>query len=280
MNLGNKIFLYWFEKKKCFFLLVGILILGLLLKILCLSLEPVLSRDSCSYLLFARAWFNSGDFQSVIELRGQNQTQIPPLFLYMIKCLMHIGFSAETAGIGINLVLGTFSPLLVYAIAFETIKRRDVALCAALLAAVNPTLDMFSSEAQRDMVYLFFSGVAILLLVAGIRWRSMKCWVGAGFACACAVLTRAEALECLPIVLFALLVLGIGKHLPWKRCALSGCSFVLSFAVGIFLLSSLMGMNGFLIANYGKYINGKTDTVKQQIAQSLEDAPFEPGNPR
>lgn len=184
---------------------------------------------------------------------------------------MYTGLSAEFAGVWLNLTLGTFTPLLVYGIAYETIQRKDISICSALLIAVNPSMNALSVEIQRDMIYLFFAGVTMWLLVAGVRRQKWYFWFCAGFSCSCAMLTRFETLEFLLIVPLSLLLLFAGKFYSWKKVLCYTGLFFLSFFGFIFTLSSLMQTQNYLFRNYMQYYHTKMSNVKNQFNSDLKE---------
>lgn len=247
------------------FWLIAILLLSLTLKLLCRYFEPTVSRDGCLYLRLIQAWYDTGNFQGL--LKDFPGMWLPPLPLYLMKCLMELGLSAEAAGVALNIALGTLTPLWTCGIAWEITQKRNVALCAALLAAVNPSLNELAIQVQRDMIYLSLIGAALWLIAAGIRRERWWLWLCAGILCGCAMLTRFETLEMIVIVPAALLFLCCAGYLPWKRGSLYGTLFFLCFAGSVWLLSALMQTQDYLFKNYEQYYQGKLDGVKKKFEQ-------------
>ena len=182
-----------------------ILLCGFLLKIAGLLLEPTLSRDGALYVQLIQIWSDSNDFNAVLQ--HWERYWIPPFYLYCAKCLMYFGLTAEQAGIGINLVLGTFAPLIGFGIAFEVTRNRIIALCSALLLAMHPALNELSVQVQRDMIFLFLSGSAVWSICAGIRRKKWYFWVLGGILFSMSFLTRYETAEFLLLTAVALTIL-------------------------------------------------------------------------
>ena len=249
--------------------LAGILLLSFLLKLLCWHWDPTVSRDGCLYIHISRIWYETGSFQGVID--AWKGFWLPPLFLYLIKSLMYTGLSAELAGVWLNLTLGTFTPLLVYGIAYETTQRKDISLCSALVAAVIPSMNALSIEVQRDMIYLFFAGLTLWLLTAGVRRQKWYFWCCAGFSCSCAFLTRFETLEFLVIVPLSLLLLFIGKFCSWKKVLRYAGLFLISVFGFTSALSCLMQTQDYLFDNYKRYFQGKMIVVKDQVMHDFTE---------
>ena len=241
--------------------LTGILLISLLLKLLCWHFDPTVSRDGCLYIYLSQIWYETGSFQGVLD--AWKWFWLPPLPLYLIKSLMYTGLSAELAGVWLNLILGTFTSLLIYGIAFETTQRKDISLCSALLAAVNPSMNALSAEVQRDMIYLFFAGLTLWLLVAAVRRQKWYFWFCAGLPCCCAMMTRFETLEFLVIVPLSLLILFIEKFYSWKKATCCAILFFLSFSGLFFALSTLMQTQDYLFRNYVQYYQAKISEKKQ-----------------
>lgn len=253
------------------FWLTGILLFSFLLKLLYWQLDLTVSRDGCNYILLARIWYDSGNFRGIID--ESSSFFSPPLFIYLMKCLMNLGISAETAGVCINLFLGTFTPLIAYGIAYEITQSRKVSVCSAFLTVVNPSMNALSVKVQRDMIYLFLAGVTIWLLLAGIRRMKWGYWLSAGLVCASAVLTRFEAMEFLLIAPIAPLILFIGKYCDWRKSICFAGIFFLSFAGGIFALSTLMHTNDYLFSNYERFFQLKMSRLEKPFSPESEMGP-------
>ena len=225
--------------------------LSLFLSLFCWNLEPTVSRDGLLYLELVQVWHDHGSFQAVLEYWPQ--FWIPPFLLYLMKLLTDCGIPAEAAGVGLNIAMGCCLPLIVYGIAMEITGKRNIALCSALLTALNPSMIELAIEVQRDMIYLFFCGLLIYFLACGIRRQKWFYWVFAGVFFACSFLTRYETLEFIPLIAFYFLFLLIAKYMSWKKLLINASVFLASMAAVFFLLIHTMGVQEHLFGSYQKY---------------------------
>ena len=248
------------KRGKCFWLQTGILFINFFLKLFSFFLDPVISRDGSSYIRFSQIWFDTGSFQLASnEFRG---VHLPPLPLYLIKSLMHLfGLPAEVFGVSLNLILGTFTPLIAYKIAYEVTHTKNIALGSAFLLAVNPSMNAFAHEVQRDMIYLFFIGLLLWLIIAGIRRQKGEYWLFGGIACSCAILTRFETLEFLGLVPLVLFLQCIRKYCSWKKGFCYAGLFFLSLFGSILFLSFLMQTQEYLFPNYENFFQSKIKKI-------------------
>jgi len=258
----------WSRSRLFFLLIIAVFALSFLMKLLSYHLDPIITRDGYTYIKLAESWYDTGVYPDTMFNGYSNW--VPPFYLFLMKSLMSFGFSAEMAGIWINLVLGSFIPLLAYGIAYEIIQRQDIAICTALLTAVNPSMNELAVGIQRDIVYLFFSGVIIWSLSAGIHSLKWRYWFGAGLACGCAVLTRFEALEFLVIVSIIFFCLCGTKQRSWKRILCWAATFSLSFCGSLLFLSSLMRTQDFILSSYKQYFYEKITKMENQIQTGWE----------
>ena len=225
--------------------------LSLFLSLFCWNLEPTVSRDGLLYLELVQVWHDHGSFQAVLEYWPR--FWIPPFPLYLMKLLTDCGIPAEAAGVGLNIAMGCCLPLIVYGIAMEITGKRNIALCSALLTALNPSMIELAIEVQRDMIYLFFCGLLIYFLACGIHRQKWFYWVFAGVFFACSFLTRYETLEFVPLIAFYFLFLLIAKYMSWKKLLINASVFLASMAAVFFLLIHTMGVQEHLFGSYQKY---------------------------
>ena len=178
---------------------------------------------------------------------------------------MHTGLSAENAGVALSLFLSTFIPLFAYGIAYAFSRRRDIAVCSALLIAFNPNITKLAVQVQRDMLYLFFAGMALWLFSLGIKRKKYAPWFGMGFAVGCAVLTRYESLEFLVAAFILFLFFYITKNNTFKQTSLFATVFFLSFLITLSSLSILIGDNNRFIDNYEAFICDRITRVQKHF---------------
>ena len=234
------------RQEKFNYILLLFVLLSISLLVICYLLEPTLSRDSIFYLELVQELDNG-------KVDPVQKNRLPPFLLYLMKLLTDCGIPAEAAGVGLNIVMGCCLPLIVYGIAMEITGKRKIALCSALLTALNPSMIELAIEVQRDMIYLFFCGLLIYFLACGIRRQRCFYWVFAGVFFACSFLTRYETLEFVPLIAFYFLFLLITKYMPWKKLLINASVFLASMAAVFFLLIHTMGVQEHLFGSYQKY---------------------------
>lgn len=247
------------EQKKIYGCVAGCSIMLLLLALITLYFEPTISRDGTFYLKYVGIWQENGCFQAIKD--QYNDFRVPPFYLWLIKCLIDIGFAPEVAGRGISLIGGMTVPLCVYLIAQEVQKDKRVSLTAALLLAVNPTIINYSIEIQRDMFYFSLFGWTIYFCLRGILRNEIWSWIPAGILFGCSVLTRYETLELLPILLFAFLLYAVNKKIGWKRFFSQSAVMACSCFISIVLLIYVMGIEEYILNYYRLYFSMKFDAI-------------------
>ncbi len=235
--------------------LSGICFLMLGLCLVARLAEPMISRDGALYLELVRVWHENGDFQAVLEYwKGY---WIPPLYLYAVQLIMYCGCSAEFAGIGINILLGCSLPVICYFIALEIGMSRKIALCSALLTALNPVIIGLVIEPQRESLYLFFCGLLIYFIIRGLKRMEWRCFIIAGICGGCSFLTRYETLEMIPLFILAVTACIIANWRNWKKYVLYMLIFFAFAGTSFWGLIHVMGVQGHLTRYYEQYYQGK-----------------------
>ncbi len=240
----------------------------LLMFVCCVSLyflEPGISRDGCLYLRLIRVWYEGGDFQAVLD--HWEEMWIPPFHLYAARLLMYCGCSVEFASVGLNMVFCSFLPVIVYGIAKEICGDIRISLSAALLTALNPSLIDLAIEPQREIFYLFFSGLVIYTVIYGIKHEKWYAFFPAGIFWALSFLTRYESLEMLPLCIFVICVSVCGNWKLWKKNLLYLLIFCVSCGGAFTALIYGMGVQTHLIQSYEKYYEGKFNLLKSHYQE-------------
>lgn len=250
--------------------LIIILLLSLSLKLLCRHFNPMLSRDSGLYVRLIREWYEYGNFCGLAEW---DKFYFPPLPLFLAKTLMGLHLSAETAGILLNLTLGTFTPLLTAGIAYEITRKKHPAVFSALLTAVAPAINHLSADVLREIPYFFFSGLALWFTAKGIRQKKWYWWPMAAIAVACAVFSRFEAIEFLLLIPLSLVCLRIARHFSWKQVLGYGSIFFLSFFIFVFSMLCFMRKQNALLPDYKNYYQTRWHSWSEKIQPVLKGAP-------
>lgn len=244
-------------------LLFLIFIFSLLLKIFFFSLEPLASTDGCLYVFIIQKWHELGSYEAAIQC-FPGTGWLPPLPFWLIKSFMIFGVSATTAGFVWVFVLGAALAVVAFGIAYEITQNKKIAVAAALLFALHPSVNEIGSEIQRDIFYLFFVGCTIWFACIAIRRKKWYLWAVAAIPCGASLRCRFETFELLPLVIFVLFLLAIMKRISWRKAMASCVAFFVTLVIAVLLLSAVMGTNNFLKESYCKYFAGKWNKVFPQ----------------
>lgn len=250
----NKI-ISFFIKHQLWTLLIAWAI-GLGLKILLWYMEPSVGRDGAFYLRLVQDWYDTGIAPSGI---------IPPMLFCLVRSIMFLGLDAETAGLIVNIGLGSLLTFVAWGIAYESTHNKKIAIATAVFAALHPSFTALSAGVQREIPYLFSAGVSIWFAIAALQRKKWFLWCGSGIFLASSALTRHESLELLPIYLFAIIVFVFNRKFSWQQCLLNICCLLMSsaiFTLGFFHLYD----GGKFIDFYVKYsLNRFELIVKRQF---------------
>ena len=254
------------SKHKYLLMSIGCFATFLLLALLSFRMEPTISRDGVMYLDLSQVWAETGSFEGLLE-HSPYSWKIPPLPLYLMKLLIDCGLSPAVAGVGLNIIMGSVLPLIVYKIGRLLFEDRRISLVTAFMMAVNPSMIEFAIEPQRDMIYLFFCGWFIYFIIKGLKQDSLVSFCGAGVFFALSMMTRYETLEMIPLFFFALLFCGIRKYLKWKRILLHITASVIIAGAVILSLTYLMGVEDHIFHSYQKYYQEKYDSYEKKFIE-------------
>lgn len=187
---------------------VGLFVVALAIRLISLSLEPQIPRDSVLYLGVAEGWFRGGTLDSLLDawarLAPGTSFYPPPLFFYLVRLGMSCGLNAESAGKAISVFTGSLVPVMVYLAVCEWTPDRRIRYGAALLALFHPGLVDFSRVPLRDGLGEFLISVLVWQFSRMLSCDRKRDWIVAGAVWCAAVLTRYENWEFL-IILFGIL---------------------------------------------------------------------------
>lgn len=241
----------WFK-----YLFGGEYFLFLSLTLLQKWLSPVISRDAALYLAKALAWHDAGSYEKMLQLQPEQQW-IPAFPLFLIKIFIDYGISPEIAGTGISMLMGSTLPLLTYLLAQEIQHDKRISIAASILILFNPSMIKLASEIQRDMMYLIFCGWGIFFALKGFLKKVIWPWIPAGVLSACAILTRYETFEMLPVLVLASLVFILKKELSWKKICQQMLVFTIFLSMTLTGLIYTMRLQNYIFTTYSKYLTQK-----------------------
>lgn len=175
----------------------GILVISYVLRLFYTLYYPVLSRDSYTYInIIERTRVISNiDFQESVY----------PLFFFLYR-LPGLLFNQGTvyAGRAINIVLGTLTVYFIIALSRQISSNRFIWVTSGLIASTYPNLVHYSSQIQRDCLYLFFCSILLLFAIKFILRNRVRYIAYLAFISGCCLLTRHESLELLPFIFLVL----------------------------------------------------------------------------
>lgn len=274
------------QKQTDFFLLIDsktqTIILLTLITFLCAggclfyyTIFPEQGRDASLYVRFIAQW-HKGGFEEVLRNWPVGFTfWIPPLYFYISQFFMGLGLSAEAAGVLVSMLCGIAVPAIVYGIAYEVTQKKNIAIAAALLTAVNPVLIELACTVQRDMPYFCFCSLACYFFCAGIRRGKWYFYFSSGLIFAFSFLTRYETLELLPLFFFYFLIACILKYDKWKNLLRNGVLFLIGIILsGMMLLWAMDSANSTMTKMYKFYFTHKYTLWKSlYFTQEKQDEP-------
>lgn len=247
-------------RKTDFALLSGIVLLAALLVFLQRVMEPEMGRDSCYYLRLVEQWHHGG-FNGVLKVLPD--FWFPPLHLYVTTLFTFTGLSPENSAVAFGMICAVLLPLVSCAIAYEMFRDRRIALGAALLTAVNPSVIEMAVQAQRDVPYLLSAGVCLYLLISAIRRKGWLRWIGAGAAFAVALLIRYETAEFLPLLGIYFVTALCKKQEKWYVIVRNLFIFALSGVVFAVILLYVSGTLSYMAGSYCRYFTNQIKAVQK-----------------
>ena len=179
--------------------------LAWVLRLIIHGMDSMISRDGVIYLNMIQCWHDSGSYEGMLESLDVpysysfDYEDIPSLFFFLAQLVMDLGYTSFTATFLLNLFFGCSLPLLGYGMARFVFRQRWKAFASGLLFVVHPFFVSVSIQPQRDVGYLFFSGLTVLFAMYALFKHYPSFWTICGICIALACMIRIEALEFLAI---------------------------------------------------------------------------------
>ena len=183
-------------------LLILIVLLGIALRITRALEMNRYDVDCYTYFNMAINWAKYG--AEYAYQYGVNYC--PPLLPWLMSVGYKFGFRPETTGTFLGILLGSMIPLCMFYIANILFRRPDLALLAAFLGAIHPSLVRISARCLRDSLYIPFVAIALICAVSAIKNKSLFKWCLFSVVAALACLTRYEGQE---LIIFFLIWLFV-----------------------------------------------------------------------
>lgn len=196
------------------------------------SWVPYGERDSIRYLTGAIRWAEQGHYDLFV---------FPPLPCFLMKVLIQMGFSPDTAGRIYSFLPQLFIPLASYILALRLTGNRRLARYTGIMLIFHPLLIKFSIEPLRESVHVL---LILLILISGhaalktqklLPWLSCALFTALGWCC------RFETLEFVALAFIALFILLLQKR--YKFCK-AVCHFGAYFLCTVALWALLIVATG------------------------------------
>ena len=230
---GNK------KKFSFVFVVVGIYLVSLGVRVFKLIVDPILLRDSAAYLAISEQWFESKSYLQIIT----EGFVFPPLPCYSIVKLMEMGFSSEIAGRSLSLFLGSLIPVLVYIYISTISKKTVIRIIFVSIIVLHPSFIAYSIQPLRENYYLFFLAISIIAATKAIKYKRALEWGMCGIATAIAFFCRYEALELLIIYPTIIFILFLKRAICLKKTLGYISLFFISNVILFFVLLSITNYN-------------------------------------
>ena len=241
------------DHKGRFFITVGwIIVLGYALRLFHTVYYYTLSRDSYTYV-------------NIIEQDGavldlDVQESIFPLFVWIYRIPHYLLPDSLNAYRGLSLAFGLTTIYVIICITRQIIDNRIAWISSGLLAATEPRLVHYSSQIQRESLYLLFCSLILLFAIKYMirqNWRNLtllSCVWG------CSPLIRHESVEFIPFIILGIYIANINKPLSRRFLCIFlwfGVSIVVAFSV-----LSLIDPTNVFIRFYSNRIYGVLVSIK------------------
>ncbi len=219
---------------------------SMFVRIIYYIINPVISRDSASYMYYA------------LKIDPAYNPHLFVPFYQMI--LTQIGYFASSRyfclfAIAMNIILGSATAIMLYLLTRLFFSWR-ISFFSALLYSIHPTYVRLSVQIQREMIYILFGMfffLSLCLIIKDIRFsikRSFCC----GLFCGLSAVSRIEGLEFI-LVFIAVLFICFFESFSWKNLFFLINSFIVfliafSFVVIIVFYYSDLDMSNFIFLIY------------------------------
>jgi len=187
---------------------------ALLLRLVFILRFPGVVTDSFVYGDIAKNWLQHGIYGlSGTQEISPTYIRLPgyPAFLALIFSIA--GMEHYRAVLFVQIFVDLASCFLCADIARRLISSR-AAKAAFVLACLCPFLADYSAAALTETLEVFFTALTFDLAIHGLQLRSMRYWVGAGAACAAAILLRPDGVLLVIAIEIYLFAMAITKLKP------------------------------------------------------------------
>ena len=232
---------------------VLIYLIALLVRMTKMVLDPTLTRDGATYLIWVENWIDTGSFFFSFFHRDD---MVPPFSLWTIKVLTQsTGLNVEIAGRSISMFIGSMFPVIGFLFVLRLCRNIRIALLTAFLLIFQPDMVLYSSQPMRESCYVFFTGILLFALMEAIRESTVFKWMLCGVFLALSACCRFEALEFIAIIPAILAILFLFKKIRLKEMVLNASMFFLVFILSSVLLLGCADYDSRLIGRLMFFVN-------------------------
>lgn len=196
--------------KKDIFFSAFIFFIALIVRIVWIYFSPAIPKSDFSAYHYSAFRLLSG------EMYWADEHLFPvgyPLFLALIYLILGKKILAAKL---VNVVLGAFSSVLIYMLAYEFFKSRKTSFLAGISLAVYPQYVYYSSLLASENLAIFLLLLVVYLFYTGINKKSLNIIVFSGFLFSYLLLVRPNFI----IFLFLMPIWLVLNSCEFKRCVL------------------------------------------------------------
>src|SRR5277367_6620071 len=121
-----------------------------------------IAGDGVAYLAMARN-FAAGEPAKALA------SVFSPLYPWLIAIVHHLIPNWELAGSIVSAILGSGAVVSVYMMTREALERRDLAIGAAVLVAIQPEMAAYAASVRTEAGFIFLVTASVWMLIAGLK---------------------------------------------------------------------------------------------------------------
>jgi Dolichyl-phosphate-mannose-protein mannosyltransferase len=165
-----------------------------------------IAGDGVAYLAMAREFAAGAPAKALASV-------FSPLYPWIVAVAHRLIPDWELAGDLVSTILGSAAVATIYLMTREAFERDDLAIGAAVLAAIHPELAAYSASVRTEAGFVFLLTAALWMLIAGLKRQRIAIVAAAGVIGGIAYLYRTEAIG------FMLFVVGFMPvaAVRWRR---------------------------------------------------------------
>jgi len=184
-----------------------------------------IAGDGVAYLAMARDFAAGAPTQALDAV-------FSPLYPWLIA-VAHLAVPGwEMAGNLVSAIAGTAAVATIYALTRAAFARDDLAIGAAILAAIDPELAAYSASVRTEAGFILWMTAAAAVLVLGLRGGRLRLMAAAGALGGIAYLYRTEGIG---MLVFGTCFIVAGAPL-WRRWTLGWAIRAAALFAAAFLL--------------------------------------------